>query len=90
MLNEKGHFFATYLALELAEHTYLDSKDPPYSRLKSPRRIKSTFHSRIDQMEAQGYAVDALRREIMAAKNRRKKVESMSVFGHPSPKLAVD
>ena len=75
-LKDKGHFFASYLALELAEYTYLDSKEPPYIRLKTPRKTKPCALARLEEMEAKGYAVQSLKKEILAARNRRKKIES--------------
>lgn len=75
-LKDKGHFFASYLALELAEHTYLDSEDPPYTRLKAPRKNKITTLARLEEMEAKGYAFQELKREVVASRNRRQKIES--------------
>lgn len=76
-LKDNGSLFASYLALELAESTYSESKNPPYTRLKVPRKFKSTSVARLQDMEAEGYGMQELKKEILAARNRRKKIESM-------------
>ena len=81
VLKERGHFFATYLALDIEEYNYLESKSPPYTRLKVPRKIKPTGFARLEEMEAKGYATQELKKEILAARNRRKKTESMLALG---------
>lgn len=76
-LKDNGSLFTSYLVLELAESTYSESKAPPYTRLKVPRKSKSTSVARLQDMEAEGYGMQELKKEILAARNRRKKIEGM-------------
>ena len=79
-LKLSGNFYATYLALDLAEYTYVDTATPPYTRLKSPRKPKSNTFARLNEMEATGYGVSELRKEVEAARKKRTKEEGTSIY----------
>lgn len=79
-LKVTGNFYAAYLALELAEYNYPDPNNPSYTRLKSPRKIKNDVFIRLDEMEATGYGIPELKKEIQAARTRRKKEDGGSTF----------
>ena len=73
-----GNFYAAYLALELAEYTYPDTNNPGYTRLKAPRKVKNDSITRLDEMEATGYGIPELKKEIQAARKRRRKEDGGS------------
>lgn len=73
-LKSAGNFYSAYLALELAEYTYLDTHPRPYMTLKVGRRMKT------DNAEAAGYGIPELKKEIQAARKQRTKQESRSMF----------
>lgn len=72
------NFYAAYLAIELAEYTYPDTKNPEYAKLKAPRKVKDDAFTRLDEMEATGYGIPELKKEIQAARRRRKKEDGGS------------
>jgi len=67
-----GHFYATYLALELAESTYEDGR-ASYARLKRPRRPKPGSSGHLDATGVTGHGIEELRMEIKAARKYRQK-----------------
>lgn len=75
-----GNFYAAYLAIELAEYTYPDADNPGYTRLKAPRKLKTDAFTRLDDMEATGYGIPELKKEIQAARKRRKKEDGRSTI----------
>ncbi len=77
-LRELGHFYATYLALELAEYTYEDGT-APYARLKRPRRIKTESFSLLNAIGATGEGIEELRMEVEAARKYRQKEQGKSL-----------
>ncbi|MCJ1465874.1 hypothetical protein MMC07_004493 [Pseudocyphellaria aurata] len=75
-LKLEGNFYAAYLALDVAEYKYLESNNPGYTRLKQARKVKNDAFSRLDNMEATGYGLPELKKEIQAARQRRKKEDA--------------
>lgn len=76
---ESRRLYTAYLALEQAERTYNQDKNPPYQQLKSKRMGVLGPVTRLtqptDDMDARGYGVEELRREIHAARKKRRKDE---------------
>ena len=83
---ETGHFYATYLALELAEYTYQDGK-APYTRLKKPRRLRPDGWNRLRALGLHGPEDEELKQEIDAARKYRKKEQRRSLL--PQMLIAV-
>lgn len=69
--------YTTYLALEQAERTYDQARNPPYQRLKCKRMGVLGPVTRLtqpsDDADALAYGVEELRREIHAARKKRRK-----------------
>ncbi|KAL8828722.1 MAG: hypothetical protein Q9191_002430, partial [Dirinaria sp. TL-2023a] len=75
---ESGQYIKTYQVLELAEREWEANPNPPYQRLKHPRKPSRTLEEiehQIDTMAAQGYGLAELKREIAAARRQRQKTE---------------
>ena len=75
---ETGQFIKTYQALEIADREWETNPNPPYQRLKHPRkpvRTPEDLEQYLDTMAAQGYGVAELKREIAAARRQRQKEE---------------
>ena len=76
---ETNQYFATYQALELASLASEDSTNPPFEKLKRLRSLtlpQSEDFSWMDDLSSGGYGIQALKREIMAARKLRKKEEA--------------
>ena len=76
---ESGRFLTTYQALELASRTWNDTDNPPFAKLKKLRVLtfpQTDDLSWIDGMAPEGYGIEELKREIIAARRTRKKEES--------------
>ena len=74
------HFFKTYQSLESADREWEATKNPPYQRLKRPRKqshlsTADELNQQIDHMahNPNGYGIAELKREIAAARRERKK-----------------
>ncbi|SLM40238.1 hypothetical protein LPUS_10983 [Lasallia pustulata] len=74
---ESRRLYTTYLALEQAERTYDQARNPPYQRLKCKRMGVLGPVTRLtqpsDDADALAYGVEELRREIHAARKKRRK-----------------
>lgn len=74
---ESRRLYTTYLALEQAERTYDQARNPPYQRLKCKRMGVLGPITRLtqpsDDADALAYGVEELRREIHAARKKRRK-----------------
>ncbi|MCJ1397728.1 hypothetical protein MMC11_000924 [Xylographa trunciseda] len=68
-----GNLYPAYLAIELAERTYDQTPLPLYRKLQKSRKIKSTEKDFISSTEPPGSGMEPLRKELQAAKRKRKK-----------------
>lgn len=85
--NQYNHLYATYLALDLAEHTFDTSAPKPYTKLKHKRKstaralgdssnMAMSYPTSLTAPEPNGYGITELHRELGAARGQRKKLQT--------------
>lgn len=80
---QNSYLYPTYLALEREERTYHDTKFPPYSRLKNPRKQKASSTLARDPVSQPEPVVSELLKELEAARKKQQKENSQ--FQHMRP-----